>query len=325
MSVVLVTGAGGFIGSAIVRRLVSGSAQFADGARIEHVVALLRPNGSTARLDELPRNGSWSVERADVDDRDTLGAVLERLRPRAIVHAALDAEAYLVEDEDRFAGRPLTTMLAGLAGVQGSRFLQVGSAWVLGAGDHLDESAPLEPLTPYARNKASTDILLPALADRFDVPWLNLRLFNTFGRYEKAQRLLPMLVARLSRGESAELTRGDQVRDFTDVETMAEAFVCALAAPERACGRVYHVGSGRGTTVRDFALTVAAAVGTPDLIRFGVAAAEDEGLACLVADPARTESALGWRPLLDLRGRVRATVDWWLEQLGTRNPVRVQA
>ena len=62
MSVVLVTGAGGFVGSAIVRRLVAEGARLSDGTPVEHVVALLRPEGSAARLDELVVDGRWSVE-----------------------------------------------------------------------------------------------------------------------------------------------------------------------------------------------------------------------------------------------------------------------
>lgn len=325
LSVVLVTGAGGFAGSAIVRRLVGEPARFADGDPVEHVVALLRATGSTYRLDELPNNGTWSIERADVTDRDALADVLVRLRPRAIVHAALDGEAYRVVDEERFVTGPLETMLGGLAEVRGCRFLQVGSAWVLGSGERLDESAPLDPSTPYARNKARTDLLLPELAAQAGVPWINLRLFNMFGRYENEERLLPMLVARLSRGEVANLTHGKQVRDFNDVDTMAQAFVGALSAPESACGYVYHVGCGRGTTVREFAFSVAEVIGGSDRIRFGAASAEDEQLRILVADPSRAQLVLGWRPDFDLTGRIRAAVAWWLAHLERTNELEVPA
>jgi nucleoside-diphosphate-sugar epimerase len=325
LSAVLVTGAGGFVGSAIVRRLVRRPARFADGARVEQVVALLREGGSTERFDELPPSGSWSIERADVRDRDALAEVLERVRPRAIVHAALERDAYVLEDEERFVTGPLSTMLGVLAHVRGCRFIQVGSAWVLGPGNRLDESAPLDPTTAYGRNKARTDLLLPTLAAGFGVPWINLRLFNLFGRYEKPERLLPTLVARLVSGEPAELTRGDQVRDFNDVDTVAQAFVDALGAPEGACGSVYHIGSGRGTTVREFALTVAAMVGGPELIRFGMASGEDERLPSLVADPTRARRAIGWRPDVDLVSRVRAAVAWWLERLGSNTPVELRA
>jgi nucleoside-diphosphate-sugar epimerase len=313
------------VGSAIVRRLVHGPVSFVEGAPVEQVVALLRPGGSTERLDELAGFGSWEIERADVADPDALGEILERVRPRAIVHAALDADAYLVEDEPRLAIRPLSTLLKALATVPDSRLIHVGSAWVLGAGVDLDESAPLVPTTAYARNKARMDLVLPELAARFGVAWINLRLFNLFGRYENERRLLPTLVTNLSRGTVAELTHGEQVRDFNDVDTMSEAFAAALAAPHSACGTLYHIGSGRGTTVRRFALDIAAALGRPDLVRFGVAAARDEGLPALVADPARACRRLGWQPDLDLSSRVGAAVSWWQDRLDAKSPAELPA
>jgi len=316
VSSVLVTGAGGFVGSAIVRRLVQGGARFWDGAPVEHVAAVLRPGGSTERLEELPERGRWSIERADTRDSASLGAVLEHIRPRAVVHAALDSSVY-VEDAERLVRGPLESLLDGLSATAGSRFLHVGSAWVLASGDWLDESAPIAPLAPYARNKAREDALLPGIAGAAGVPWINLRLFNLFGRYEKPARLLPSLVAKLSRGETVALSHGGQIRDFTDVDRAAQAFLDALAAPEEACSAVYHIGSGCGTSVRALALMVAGMVGSRAPIQFGASESEDEDVPVLVADPSRATRVLGWRPDPDLEACVRSAVEWWLERLGT--------
>jgi nucleoside-diphosphate-sugar epimerase len=196
---------------------------------------------------------------------------------------------------------------------------------VLRQGDRLTESAPLAPLTPYASNKALADRLLRAQADRAGVQWINLRLFNVFGRYERPTRLLPTLVSQLAQGEVARLTHGTQVRDFTDVDVAAGAFVAALAAPRKACGALYHIGSGQGTTVREFALAVADVVGSRGLIRFGSSVADDADIPCLVADPSRAIEAIGWTPDLDLRTRIAEAVHWWLRQLKAETTGKVMA
>ncbi len=324
VSVVLVTGGGGFVGSAVVRRLVAGGARLWDESPVEHVVALLRPGGSDERLEDLQQDGQWSVERADVADRAAFLSVLARIRPRAIVHAALDSDVYAQEDE-RLVRGPLEIILEGLDDPGARRVVLVGSAWILAAGDHLNESAPLGPVNPYGRNKAHEERLLAQLAQAAGVPWLTLRLFNLFGRYEKPTRLLPSLVANLVRGAPVELTHGEQIRDFNDVDRAAQAFVEALAAPERACGAVYHIGSGRGTSVRELASRVAAMVGNGDLIRFGASETQDEDLPVLVSDPSLATKTLGWRPDQDLESALREAVGWWLPRLEPRLAREVSA
>jgi nucleoside-diphosphate-sugar epimerase len=315
---VLVTGAGGFVGSAVVRRFVQQPAWLPSGAEVDHVVALLSPGGSAERLEELSGRRAWSIERVDLSDRDRTLELIARLRPQAIVHVAFPAEGFrevIDEPDDPLVGGPLRNLVEGLSGVPGSRFVHAGSAWVLASGDGLDESARVEPQSPYAWNKARADSLLPALAGDAGVPWINLRLFNLFGRYERPTRLVPMLVGSLARGRVAELTHGEQVRDFNDVDVMAEAFVQALAAPEAACGAIYHIGSGRGLSVRELAHKVAGVLGRPELVRFGRTETRDSDIPHLVADPRLAQRKLGWNPDPDLEARVHAAVEWWLERL----------
>lgn len=312
MSTVLVTGAGGFVGSAVVRRLTQSGTRLWDGSRVEHVVAMVRPEGTLDRLEDLTADHPWSVARVDAYDERSFREWLRRVRPRAVVNTALDGAVF---SGSAIGHAPLESVFAELATKDGARVVHAGSAWVLAPGLNLDESAALEPRSPYARHKAEEDELLPRLGSRTGVDWIDLRLFNIFGRYEKPSRLLPYLVARLSRGESAALTQGEQMRDFNDVDDVAEAFALALRAPASACGALYHIGSGRPTTVREFALSIAGVVGDAQLICFGHSVTGDQDIPALVADCNLARQALGWDPTDALDNRLRPAVDWWLARL----------
>lgn len=310
MSTVLVTGAAGFVGSGVVRRLVDGDTALWDGSPVEHVVAAVRPGASLERLEALSERDGWSIAPVDLDDVAALERLLRRVRPRAVVHTALDAS---VHEGGSIGHGALDTLVAELGRLD-ARLVHAGSAWVLAPGDRLAEDAPLDLRSAYTRHKAEEDSRLRERAGRTGVRWLNLRLFNVFGRYERPTRLIPHLVARLAAGRLADVSHGAQVRDFNEVDDVARAFQLALGAPEAAWDALYHIGSGRGTTARDLALMVAGILGRPELVRFGAASTADEAVPTLVADPTLAGRELGWAPGPPLAERVAETVEWWLSR-----------
>lgn len=319
----LVTGAAGFVGSAVVRALVRAGPgtgpRFADGAPVEHVIALLRPGGSQWRLSALAGVPGWTTAFADLADRKAVLDLFRRTRPRAVMHLASERAIHQEPDEDeqrRLHLDPLRTLFEGLSGVPGGRLVHTSSAWALPPGLALDETTPLAPRSAYGRAKARADELLPHLQDTTGVPWVNLRLFNLFGRYEQESRLLPYVASRLLSQRPAELGPAELVRDFTDVDDVAGAYLAALGVGGEACGAVYHVGSGTAVSIGRFAGAVAGITGNADLLRFGARQTPDADLPCQVADPSRAVRILGWEPDRNLEERVRATVGWWTDRWG---------
>ena len=319
---VLVMGAGGFIGSAVLRLLVSsiraGRAVFWDGRPLTDVCAVVRPGGSLERLEEIALGDCWGVERVDMFDRSALQDVLRRRRPKAALHLAFDPSCFAGQTEMERRARhlaPLEALFEGLRDIPASRVVHTSSAWVLAPGDRLGEGAPLQPHLEYAKTKVLLDESLPALHQRTGVPWINLRLFNVFGKYENKDRLLPYLVRCLDQGVPAQVSHGYQIRDFNDVDTIAQAYQLALQAPEDACGKIFHIGSGRGTSVREFASMIAEVTGNAHLIRFDAIRSSEQDIPRLVSDPRRAERELGWTPVYDLEQRVRSAAQWWLQRV----------
>jgi polyisoprenyl-phosphate glycosyltransferase len=317
-NVILVTGAGGFIGSAVTRRLVrwaEAGAVFWDGERVDAVCALLRPDSSSERLANTLQSPLLAVERADVTDTAALRDVMGRHSPKAVLHLAFDPSGFEPQTEGEWRARhfaPVETMFDALSRVDGARFVHTSSAWVLAPGKGLAEDAPVAPSLDYAKAKAKLDEALESLQRTCGVPFVNLRLFNVFGRYEAIHRLLPHLVDQWRRGRPARLAHGEQVRDFNDVNDIAEAYRLALLCPPSACGAVYHIGSGRGTSVREFAAIVRAAMDVPGEIEFDTARTRDQHVPALVSNPALAVRVLGWQPRDHLEVRIRDAVKWWL-------------
>src|SRR5437899_727089 len=96
-NVILVTGAGGFIGSAVTRRVVrwaEAGAALWDGERVDVVCALLRPGSSPERLEDIAQSPFLAIERADMTDTAALQNVIDRQRPKAVLHLAFDPSGF---------------------------------------------------------------------------------------------------------------------------------------------------------------------------------------------------------------------------------------
>jgi GDP-4-dehydro-6-deoxy-D-mannose reductase len=232
------------------------------------------------------------------------------------MHLAIDRCVF--QDESaalrrRVIGDPLEEIFSALADRPESRLVYTSSAWVLPSGDRLDEETPPQPFTIYGRNKLHGEQLLPALHAHTHVDWINLRLFNIFGRYEAPHRLLPYVVDRLTHGQIATVGNPEAVRDFTDVDVIAGAYAAAVAAPANASGATYHIGSGHPITIREFALAAADVVGRPDLVRFAPLQLPDGGVSSQVANPELARRILGWSAVRDVEADIRSAARALLE------------
>lgn len=147
------------------------------------------------------------------------------------------------------------------------RFVGVGTCFEydLAAG-YLKTSTPLVPGTPYGAAKAATCMALSQTLPLMGVSFSWCRLFYLFGDGEDPRRLVPYLHERLSSGEAAELSSGDQVRDYLDV---AEAGRRIAAISLADVDGIFNICSGIPITVRELAIRIADKYKRPDLLRFG--------------------------------------------------------
>lgn len=306
---VLVTGAGGFIGSHLVEALVRAGAQ---------VVALVhyRSDGKRGLLEEVPPEVLSGVQVAAGDIRDA--EQLSRLATgcELLFHlAALIGIPYSYEAPRSYVETNVTGTLnvleaARARGVRRVVHTSTSECYGSAVSVPMAEDHPPSAQSPYAASKVAADMLAASYAKSFDCPVVTLRPFNTYGPRQSARAVIPTIIAQALTADRVRLGALSPVRDLLYVEDTATAFLAAAVAPD-VDGRVIHVGTGRGVSIGELAARILERVGTPGLPieqvseRLRPGASEVDRLLC---DPSRARELLRWAPTIDLDEGLERTI-----------------
>jgi dTDP-glucose 4,6-dehydratase len=308
---VVVTGAGGFIGSHLVERLV------ADGANVR---AMLRytSRGQRGCLDLIPKAvlQDVAVTLGDVRDFDAVREVMRGAD--AVFHlAALIGIPYSYEHPQEV----IDTNIVGTSNVLlaarelGSleRVVLTSTSEVYGSALRvpMDEDHPLQAQSPYSATKISGDALGLSFHRSFAMPVVIVRPFNAYGPRQSARAVIPTILSQALAGGPLRLGRVDTTRDFTFVEDTARGFA-AVAAADGAVGEVVNVGSGREVSVRDIVAKAGEIVGHTLEIEGDeqrVRPPKSE-VSRLLSDSSKAQRLAGWRAEVSLDDGLRRTADW---------------
>ena len=305
---VLVTGAGGFIGSHLAEKLVT------LGARTRALVHY-RGDGSWGGLSRLPCRGEIEVHAGDIRDRD---GVEKAVRGSEIVFhlAALIGIPYSYDAAQSYTATNIEGTLnilqaARHLGVE--RLVHTSTSEVYGTARYIpiDEKHPLQAQSPYAASKIGADKMAESFFLSYRLPVVILRPFNTFGPRQSARAIIPTIITQCLNGGAVRLGNMHPTRDFNYVADTVDGFLRAAATPA-AIGRTIHIGSGREISMLDLANMIGALTNRSVVIEKQEERVRPEGseVTQLLADSALARELLGWESSVSLEDGLRLTIEW---------------
>jgi len=314
---VLVTGAGGFIGSHLTERLVR------DGHEVR---VLVRYNG---------RDDRGHLDRLDPDVRDALDVHRGDLKDPEAVRKAVVGRAWVFHLGALIAipysyQNPLDVVQTNVIGTTHvldacrasdalERVVLTSTSEVYGTAQYvpIDEKHPLRGQSPYAASKIGADALGESYHRSFGLPVAILRPFNTFGPRQSARAIIPTIISQALSRPVVRLGSLDPRRDLTYVKDTAAGFV-AIAGCDAAIGRVINIGRGEDVTIGELVERIGARLGRPirvetDAARVRPAASE---VGRLLAGTAVAREVMGWQPRYSLDEGLDETIAWVRDNLG---------
>ena len=308
----LVTGGAGFIGSALVDRLL------AEGHAVDVVDDL--STGSLANLADAraDRNHELTIHQVDIRSGDVVD-LMARRAPEVVFHLAAQADVRVsvarpVHDAQINVIGSLNVLEGARAGGTRKVVFASSGGTIYGDPDPADlpvtESHPQQPVSPYGVAKKVVGDYLHAYQALHGLDFTALALANVYGPRQDPHGeagVVSIFAGRLLAGEPCTIFGdGLQTRDFVFVDDVVDAFV---RGADRASGMICNIGTGRETSVAELHATMAEQAGRPDAAVDRVAARPGE-LARSALDPSRAGEHLGWAPWTDLATGTAAVLQW---------------
>jgi UDP-glucuronate 4-epimerase len=328
----LVTGAAGFIGFHIARRLTE---QGRAVVGIDNLHAYYDPKLKQARLDELAQLPHFRFERIDLADRLGVAELFAAHRFPVVVHLAAQAGVrHSLVEPHAYADANLSGFLNVLEGCRQhgcGHLVYASSSSVYGAntrmpfrvGDNVDH-----PLSLYGATKKANELMAHAYAHLFALPASGLRFFTVYGPWGRPDMAMWLFASAIIEGRPIRLfNNGRMRRDFTYVDDVVEAVVRLIDHPpqgnpawsgdapdpasSRAPWRVYNIGNTRPVEITEVVRLLEQALGKTAIRELAPMQLGDVPETC--ADVADLAAAVGFSPRTPIEEGIERFIKWYLE------------
>lgn len=302
----LITGATGFVGANLARRLLA----------LGHDVHLIvRENSDLWRLQDLLNN--FQLHRLSLEDKEAVSNCLKSASPDWIFHlAAHGAYSWQTDFQAIVTANIIgTSNLLTAALTNGfESFVNTGSSSEYGLKDLAPtEQEYLEPNSYYAAAKASSTLICRTMARINNVQIPTLRLYSAFGPFEDPGRLIPTVIKFGLSGRLPPLVAPDTARDFVYIDDIIEAYLKAAAAKLPDPGSIFNVGSGIQTTIRQVAELAKSMFSICQQPDWGSMNNRNWDTTLWVANNEKIKDVLQWQPRNSFKEGLQKTLNWFEE------------
>jgi nucleoside-diphosphate-sugar epimerase len=306
---ILVTGAGGFIGSNLVPKLVEN----------EHDVYSLE-RYVTGRYVLGQRKDVMTVF-GDLKENFSVKRIVYEIRPDIVIHlASISPVAYSYDHpieviEANFLATVNLAEICLREVPHFKHFLFASTSETYGEGAcPKREDTPQNPNSPYAVSKHACEKYLLYMRDAYGFPVTILRNFNTYGRKDNTHFVVERTIAQMLQGNTVRLGDLTPIRDFEYIDDHVNSYITCLENP-KAKGEIFNFCTGKGVSIKELVDLIAKLTNFNGEIIWNTIPARPLEIKELVGDNSKAQRILGWRPKFNLVDGLKLTIDFWRKKL----------
>lgn len=301
---VVVTGAAGFVGAHLVRRLCNEKA-------IVH--AFIRPGTNIVRLVDIQERIIF--HQIDLKDNVAVKETLASISPQGVFHLAATSQSYEhvpsvddVVDVNIGASIKLMDMIKEHSDaffVNTSSFVEVGKK-----KSSLREDDTLEPTELYGISRIPALLYGQALGRDAGKPFVSIRVFTPYGPFIQKGKLIYNVITSALQDKEIQLTRPEITRDFIYIDDLIEIYIAAALHASEYPGHIFNGGSGESATLKTLVELILQETGSSSHVQWNNAAVSYDSNHW-EADTAKIREKLGWRPTHSLKDGITDTIAWF--------------